>query len=171
MPWTLWICPSCKAVVPSEPAGGKGPDFGPEEPRDLFVAVRPSPIRSRSATLRRRPGVVSCNSHERGALSQAEGKERWRDASPLAWDGEVKRFHAALEAFDGYLASDQPLHKPAERMFQGAIADALTHTGQITLLRRLAGSNVRGENYSRADIRMGRVGPEQPPPPERSEFD
>lgn len=105
------------------------------------------------------------------ALSQAEGKERWRNAAPLPWGAEVKRFHAALEAFDTYLASDQPLHKPAERMFQGAIADSLTHTGQLNLLRRLAGSHVRGENYSRADIRIGRVGPEQSPPPERSEFD
>ena len=105
------------------------------------------------------------------ALSQAEGKERWADASTLSWEGEVKRFHASLSSYDAYLASRKPLHKPAERMFQGAIADALTHTGQLTMLRRLAGSHVRGENYSRADIRMGRVGPEQPPPPERSEFD
>ena len=105
------------------------------------------------------------------ALSQAEGKERWRNATPLPWEDEVKRFHAALERFDAYLASKKTLHKPAERMFQGAIADSLTHTGQITMLRRLAGSHVRGENYSRADIRMGRVGAEQSPPPERSEFD
>ena len=105
------------------------------------------------------------------ALSQAEGKERWRDATFLSWDKEVKRFHAALKAFDDYLASKRKLHKPAERMFQGAIADSLTHTGQITMLRRLAGSHVRGENYSRADIKVGRVGPKQSPPPERSEFD
>src|SRR2546422_9443649 len=105
------------------------------------------------------------------ALSQAQGKEKWHNAMPLPWDREVKRFHAALKAFDDYLASAEPLHKPAERMFQGAIADSLTHTGQITMLRRLAGSHVRGENYSRADIQIGRVGAEQPPPPERSEFD
>ena len=104
-------------------------------------------------------------------LSQAEGKERWRNATPLPWEDEVKRFHAALKRFDTYLASKKTLHKPAERMFQGAIADSLTHTGQITMLRRLAGSHVRGENYSRADIRMGRVGADQSPPPERSEFD
>ena len=104
-------------------------------------------------------------------LSQAEGKERWPDASTLSWDGEVKRFHASLAAYDAYLGSRKPLHKPAERMFQGAIADALTHTGQLTMLRRLAGSHVRGENYSRADIRVGRVGANQPPAPERSEFD
>jgi len=105
------------------------------------------------------------------ALSQAEGKERWPRPSSLSWDGEVKRFHASLEAYDAYLALRKPLHKPAERMFQGAIADALTHTGQLTMLRRLFGSHVRGENYSRADIQVGRVGPDQPPPPERSEFD
>ena len=104
-------------------------------------------------------------------LSQAEGKETWRDSVVRAWDQEVKRFHASLKAFDDYLASRRQLHKPAERMFQGAIADALTHTGQITMLRRLAGSHVRGENYSRADIQIGRVGPKQSPPPERSEFD
>ena len=105
------------------------------------------------------------------ALSQAKGEEAWHNATPLPWDREVKRFFAALKAFDDYLASKKPLHKPAERMFQGAIADSLNHTGQITMLRRLAGSHVRGENYSRADIQIGRVGPEQSPPPARSEFD
>ena len=105
------------------------------------------------------------------ALSQANGKERWPSPSSLSWDGEVERFHASLQAYDAYLALKKPLHKPAERMFQGAIADALTHTGQLTMLRRLAGSHVRGENYSRADIQIGRVGPAQSPPPERSEFD
>ena len=105
------------------------------------------------------------------ALSQAKGEEAWHGATPLSWDREVERFFAALKAFDDYLASKEPLHKPAERMFQGAIADSLNHTGQITMLRRLAGSHVRGENYSRADIQIGRVGPNQSPPPARSEFD
>ena len=103
-------------------------------------------------------------------LSQAEGQERWRDYSYSSWEVETRRFYSGLAAFDDYLASDRPLHKPAERMFQGAIADGLTHTGQLTMLRRLAGSDVRGENYSRADIQAGKVGPEQSPPPERSEF-
>jgi hypothetical protein len=104
-------------------------------------------------------------------LSQATGQERWRSETYSSWDVEVRRFHAALAAFDDYLASSETLYKPAERMFQGAIADALTHTGQITMLRRLAGSHVKGENYSRADIQVGKVGPGQSPPPERSEFD
>jgi hypothetical protein len=58
---------------------------------------------------------------------------------------------------------------PHERIFQGAIADALTHVGQLAMLRRLAGAKIKGENYSRADIITGRVGAEQSAP--RREFD
>jgi hypothetical protein len=103
------------------------------------------------------------------ALSQAEGKERWQDSAPLPWEKGVERFFTALQAFDAYLASDLPLMSPPERLFQGAIADSLTHVGQLAMLRRLAGAPVRGENYSRAHIAPGRVGPEQSPP--RREFD
>jgi hypothetical protein len=77
---------------------------------------------------------------------------------PLPWDREVARFFAALDAFDAYLASEEPLGWSAERLFQGPIADALTHTGQLTMLRRLAGAPVRGENYARATITAGTVG-------------
>ena len=95
------------------------------------------------------------------ALSMAQGKQEWHDSPPVAWDAGVQRFHTALEAFDAYLASDQPLHVPAEKLFQGPIADALTHVGQLTMLRRLAGAPFRGENYFKADIAAGRVGAEQ----------
>lgn len=98
------------------------------------------------------------------ALALAQGKHEWHDSKPLAWDAGVERFHASLEALDAYLASSQPLHFPAEKLFQGPIADALTHIGQLTMLRRLAGAPIRGENYSKADIAAGRVGPEQPAP-------
>src|SRR3954468_4233311 len=63
------------------------------------------------------------------ALSQARGAEAWNDSPPLAWDQEVARFFAALQRFDEYLASDAPLAAPPEQLFQGAIADALTHIG------------------------------------------
>ena len=98
------------------------------------------------------------------ALALAQGKETWHDSGPLAWDREVDRFFAALEAFDRQLASDAPLGRPAEKLFQGPVADALTHIGQIAMLRRMAGAPVRGENYFRADIAMGRVGAEQAAP-------
>lgn len=98
------------------------------------------------------------------ALALCKGKHVWTEAKPLAWDEEVKRFFATLQAFDDYLASDQPLGFPAEKLFQGPVADALTHTGQIAMLRRMAGCPFRGENYFRADIVTGRVGQEQSAP-------
>ncbi len=103
------------------------------------------------------------------ALSMAKGNETWHDSEPLPWNAEVERFFAVMRAFDDYLAGEAPIATSAERLFQGPVADALTHVGQIALLRRMAGSPVRGENYSRADIVSGRVGPEQSHP--RREFD
>lgn len=103
------------------------------------------------------------------AYSQAAGAEAWHSSDPMPWPQEVGRFFAALNKFDDYLASQSPLHTPAERLFQGAVADALTHVGQLAMLRRLAGAPVKGENYSRADIVAGLVGAHQPAP--RQEFD
>ena len=95
------------------------------------------------------------------ALTQAKGAEAWNDSTPLVWDREVDRFFAALQRFDDYLASDAPLAVTPEKLFQGAIADSLTHIGQIAILRRLGGAKMKSENYSRADIVAGRVGAEQ----------
>jgi hypothetical protein len=97
-------------------------------------------------------------------LSIAQGKETWNDSKPLAWEKEVVRFFSALKRFDDYLASTGPLGAPAERLFQGPVADALTHVGQIAMLRRLAGGPVKGESYFAAEISTGRVGLEQHPP-------
>jgi hypothetical protein len=103
------------------------------------------------------------------ALSQAKGAEAWSDSTPQLWEGEVERFFSTVRRFDDYLASDAPLAVTPERLFQGAIADALTHVGQIAMLRRLGGAKMKAENYSRAEIVVGRVGPEQTPP--KREFD
>ena len=94
-------------------------------------------------------------------LSVAQGDQKWRISEPLPWDREVDRFFAALAAFDAYLASDAPLHDTAEKLFQGPIADTLTHTGQLAMLRRLAGCPMRGENYFAAEVAVGRVGTDQ----------
>ena len=102
------------------------------------------------------------------ALSQAKGAEAWADSTPLEWDREVDRFFATLERFDAFLASEAPLAATPERIFQGAIADALTHVGQLAMLRRLAGAKMKAENYSKAEIVVGRVGAEQTAP--RREF-
>jgi hypothetical protein len=102
------------------------------------------------------------------ALSIAKGAQAWNNATPLAWDAEVARFHETLKRFDDFLQSDAPLAAAPERLFQGAIADALTHVGQLTMLRRLAGAPIRPENYYQAEIAAGRVGADQAPP--RREF-
>ena len=97
-------------------------------------------------------------------LSIAQGNQKWNDSSPLPWDEDVQRFHAALEAFDDYLGSDEPLKATPEALFQGPIADALTHVGQLAMLRRIAGCAIKGENYYKAEIVAGRVGREQAAP-------
>ena len=97
------------------------------------------------------------------ALVLANGKQAWHDSAPLPWHDEVARFFRALQALDDRLRSNGDPGFPAEKIFQGPLADALTHTGQIALLRRLAGSPVRGENYFQAEIVQGRVGAEQAP--------
>ncbi len=103
------------------------------------------------------------------ALSIARGNQSWHDSTPLPWNDEVERFFATIKKFDEYLASPKPLHGSAEGLFQAPVADALNHIGQIAMLRRLAGSPIKGENYLKADIAAGRVGPEQSAP--RREFE
>jgi hypothetical protein len=98
------------------------------------------------------------------ALSIAKGKQAWRDSKPLPWEKEVERFFAALKSFDDFLASNAPVEAPLEKLFQGPIADALTHVGQLAILRRLARVPVKGESYYAAEIVAGRVGTEQSAP-------
>jgi hypothetical protein len=95
------------------------------------------------------------------ALGMCDGRQSWHVSTPLAWDEEVARFFVVLEAFDRRLSAVAPLGFPAEKLFQGPIADALTHTGQIAMLRRMAGCKMRSENYVAAKIEAGRVGAEQ----------
>jgi hypothetical protein len=98
------------------------------------------------------------------ALELCEGRHVWQESTPISWEREVERFFEGLAALDARLASGRPLGFPPERIFQGPIADALTHVGQLAMLRRLAGSPVRGENYFKAEIRAGRVGADQADP-------
>jgi hypothetical protein len=102
------------------------------------------------------------------SLTQAQGAPKWQPAPVLPWDEGKARFFASLKSFDDFLASDAPVQFPAEKLLQGPIADALTHIGQIAILRRIAGIPIRGENLVAADITEGRVGEDQPAP--RYEF-
>jgi hypothetical protein len=95
------------------------------------------------------------------ALAQVEGRKEWHDSEPLPWQSEVDRFFRALEVLDAKIAAIGTGAVTPEKLFQGALADAFTHTGQLALLRRMAGMPVRGENYAAADIQIGRVGSDQ----------
>lgn len=103
------------------------------------------------------------------ALGMARGDFKRQDPLSRTWDEESERFFDGLKKFDDFLSSDQPVAVPFEKLFQGPVADALTHVGQINLLRRMAESPVRGENYFKAGIETGRVGADQST--DRVEFD
>jgi hypothetical protein len=78
---------------------------------------------------------------------------------------ERERFHEMLASLSDHLASAVPLEgDTAERLLQGPFADAMTHAGQLAMLRRLAGSPVPPENFFAADVRAERLGPDQPEP-------
>jgi hypothetical protein len=98
------------------------------------------------------------------ALSIASGNPAWKDSKPLAWEKETERFFATLKSLDDYFASSEPLQSTPEKLFQSAIADSLTHIGQIGILRRMGGAPVRGESYLHSNIAVGRVGAEQVSP-------
>jgi hypothetical protein len=95
------------------------------------------------------------------AATSVNGKTVWREGKVQDWDHEVARFFSGVKALDDRLASGEPIACDAEKLFQGPLADALTHVGQLATLRRLVGEGVRGENYYVAEIESGRVGLEQ----------
>ena len=107
------------------------------------------------------------------AVRLARGELSWKADGGDDWDSEVARFFDGLAALDQALSSDDTLggsvEKPVEKLIQGPLADALTHVGQLAMLRGMAGAPIRPESYARADIVIGRVGIEQTPA--RAEFD
>ncbi|HVO10067.1 MAG TPA: hypothetical protein VMX54_04870, partial [Vicinamibacteria bacterium] len=140
--------------------GGKAVHGAPQD----FAGFKPAPTTRTPAEI-----LAHISDLLDWTVSLARGEHVWHDSTPLPWPQEVARFHAALGKVDAVLSGEQPLGTTVERLFQGPIADALTHVGQIAMLRRMSGSPVRGENYAKAEIVAGRVGPEQAEP--RREFD
>ena len=95
------------------------------------------------------------------SLSMARGDGAWKAAEPGTWDQEAARFHERLAELDAFLASGAPIQTEVTRLLQGPLADAMTHVGQLAMLRRMVGSPVARENYFKADIEAGRVGADQ----------
>ena len=98
------------------------------------------------------------------AVTLAHGEYVWKAEGSEDWDTEVRRFFDGLSALDSALEAGPPPEGAAEKLIQGPLADALTHVGQLALLRGLSGAPVRPESYARADIAAGRVGMTQPAP-------
>jgi hypothetical protein len=92
------------------------------------------------------------------------GGQYWPQPEPDL-GSEIRRFHAIITDVAAHLERGDPLNgtTPA-RLLQGPFADAMTHAGQLALLRRLAGSPVPPENFIVANIDAANVGPDQPPP-------
>lgn len=91
------------------------------------------------------------------AIEMARGRYHWSANGSDDWDAEVARFFERLATLDALLASP-PAAFPAEMMIQGPLADALTHVGQLAMMRGAMGAPVRPESYARAEIVAGRVG-------------
>jgi hypothetical protein len=98
------------------------------------------------------------------SISIVDGKQTWKDSPPQVWAADVQRFFDGLARFDARLTGGAPAEDVRLCLFQGPVADALTHVGQLAMMRRMAGSPIRAENYFKAAISAGRVGLDQPAP-------
>ena len=132
---------------------------------DAFGAYKPTPDSNSPNEILAHMGDLM-----EWVLRTAKGKPTWTTAKPLPWNEEIARFFRTVQALDDDLASGAPIEWDPGRLFQGGIADALTHTGQLAMLRRLSGHKMKGENYARAEIVIGRVGLDQTPPDSKNEF-
>lgn len=94
----------------------------------------------------------------------ARGEYRWEGGRVDDWTTATDQFFAGLERLDAALADVNLAPYPADVMFQGPIADALAHVGQLAMMRGVAGAPIRPESYARATIEAGRVGRDQAPP-------
>jgi hypothetical protein len=103
------------------------------------------------------------------AERMTRGETRWQAVPQTSWDAATDRFFRGLAVLDAALTESRPESKRHEVTFQGPIADALTHVGQLTMMRGMIGAPVRPESYARARIAPGRVGRDQDS--ERSEYD
>jgi hypothetical protein len=105
------------------------------------------------------------------SAARLRGPAQWNPQSPDTWEKQVARFHAALAAIDAALAAEAPIEVPLTTWYQGPFADALTHVGQLAMLRRMSGAPMKGEAYFYAPIEAGRVGPDQRATDPKYEFD
>ena len=116
----------------------------------------------RATSTTRSPGEILAHIGDllEGSLHLVKGEMVYLTSTPLPWKEEVSRFFTAVKALDVYLASDAPLACPVEKLVQGPIGDALTHVGQIVMLRRMSGNPIRSAAYFTAEIVPGQINEE-----------
>ena len=124
------------------------------------VAVKDAPqdfatFRAYEST--RTPGEILAHIGDllEGSLHLLKGNMVQLQSPALPWKEEIARFFCAVRELDAFLASEAPLAFPVEKFVQGPIGDALTHVGQIVMLRRMAGSPIRPAGYFTAEIVAG----------------
>lgn len=105
----------------------------------------------------RTPGEILAHIGDllQGSLYLVKGEMVYLTSDSLGWNDEIARFFSAVKDLDLYLASEAPLGCPVEKLVQGPVGDALTHVGQIVMLRRMAGAPIHAEGYFAADIVAG----------------
>ena len=115
------------------------------------------PFRAHETT--RTPGELLAHLGDllEGSLYLLKGEMVHLSSPPLDWQDGVTRFFSAVRKLDLFLASDARLACPVEKLVQGPIGDALTHVGQIVMLRRMAGAPIRSVGYFNAEIVAGEI--------------
>ena len=126
------------------------------------IAVKDSPqgfATFRAFETTRTPGELLAHIGDllEGSLHLLKGNMVQLQSAPLPWQEETARFFSAVRELDAYLASEAPLAFPVEKFVQGPIGDALTHVGQIVMLRRMAGIPIRPASYFTAAIVPGEI--------------
>lgn len=133
---------------------------------DSFADFLPGPTSNKPVTI-----VAHLADLTEWAVTMAQGAPRWQSGPPASMEEERDRFYTALKRLDEVLVSATLSDDIMRKLIQGPIADALTHVGQLAMIRRLRGSPMKGENYSKAPVEIGRVGFDQPKTDPRNEFD
>jgi hypothetical protein len=95
-----------------------------------------------------------------GSVYLLKGEMVLLTSEPLPWKEAVGRFFSTVKQLDSFLASETPLACPVEKLMQGPLGDALTHVGQIVMLRRMFGNPIRPGSYFTAEIVAGEVNEE-----------
>ena len=89
----------------------------------------------------------------------------WQPDRLATMEDEIRRFHEVVTDLARLIEQGRPGGGVSlAQLLQGPLADVMTHAGQLAMLRRLAGSPVPPENFMRAQIDAGNLGPDQPAP-------